>query len=57
MTDTTFYRWKRQFAWRGVSDWRELRRLRNEIHKRKQLVAALTSDKTIPRESLRQRNW
>jgi putative transposase len=52
VTETTFYRWKRQFAGLGVSELRELRLLRDENRKLKQVVADLTLDKQILRESL-----
>ena len=46
VTETTFYRWKRQYAGLGVSE------LREENRKLKQVVADLTLDKQILRESL-----
>jgi putative transposase len=52
VTETTFYRWKRQYAGLGVSELRELWQLRDENRKLKQLVADLTLDKQILRESL-----
>jgi len=52
VTETTFYRWKRQYAGLGVSELRELRQLREENRKLKQVVADLTLDKQILRESL-----
>jgi putative transposase len=55
VTETTFYRWKRQYAGLGVSELRELRQLREENRKLKQVVADLTLDKQILRESLRKK--
>ena len=52
ITETTFYRWKRRFAGLDVSDVRELKQLREENRKLKQLVAELSLDKTILREAL-----
>ena len=52
ITDTTFYRWKRRFAGLDVSEVRELKQLREENRKLKQLVADLSLDKTILREAL-----
>lgn len=55
VTETTFYRWKRQYAGLGVSELRELRQLRDENRQLKQLVADLTLDKQILRESLQKK--
>jgi putative transposase len=52
-SETTVYRWKRQYGEMGVSELRELRQLRDENRKLKQVVADLTLDKTILQESLR----
>lgn len=52
VTETTFYRWKKHYSGLGVSELRELRVLREENRKLKQLVADLTLDKHILRESL-----
>ena len=56
ITETTFYRWKRKFGNLGVSELRELKQLRDENRKLKQLVADLSLDKTILREALK-RKW
>jgi putative transposase len=56
ITETTFYRWKRRFAGLDVSEVRELKQLRDENRKLKQLVADLSLDKTILREALG-KNW
>ena len=47
ITETTFYRWKRKYGGLGVPELRELRQLREENRKLKQLVADLILDKTI----------
>jgi putative transposase len=56
ITEATFYRWKKQVGALGVSELRELRQLREENRKLKQVVADLTLDKTILQESLK-RKW
>ena len=53
ISDTTFFRWKKQYGSLGVSELRELRQLREENRKLKGLVADLTLDKQILQESLR----
>lgn len=55
ITETTFYRWKRQYAGLGISELREMRELREENRRLKQAVADLTLDKTILQESLRKK--
>jgi putative transposase len=55
VTETTFYRWKRQYGGMGVSELRELRQLRDENRTLKQVVADLSLDKTILQESLRKK--
>ena len=55
VTETTFYRWKKKYGGLGVSELRELRQLRDENRKLKQLVADLSLDKTILQESLRKK--
>lgn len=53
--ESTFYRWKRQYGGMGVSELRELRQLRDENRKLKQVVADLSLDKTILQESQRKK--
>jgi putative transposase len=48
----TFYTWRRKFAGMGVSELRELRQLREENKKLKQLVADLSLDKHMLQEVL-----
>ncbi len=55
ITQTTFYRWKSKYGGLGVPELRELRQLRDENRKLKQLVADLSLDKTILQESLRKK--
>jgi putative transposase len=45
ITETTFYRWRNKYEGVGESDSHELRELRNENQKLKQLVADLMLDK------------
>ncbi|WP_439644002.1 IS3 family transposase [Gemmatimonas sp.] len=47
VTEQTFYRWKKKFGELGTPEIRELRQLREENRKLKQLVADLSLDKTI----------
>ena len=55
VTETTFYRWKKKFGGLGVPELSELRQLREENRKLKQVVADLTLDKHIINEALRKR--
>jgi putative transposase len=52
VTETTFYRWKKQYTGLDVSELRELRQLREENRRLKDVVADLTLDKTILRDPL-----
>ena len=52
VSEQTFYRWKKRFGALGLSELRELRQLREENRKLKQVVADLTLDKTILKEAL-----
>jgi putative transposase len=47
-----FYSWKRRYAGLGLSELRELRQLREENRKLKDIVADLTLDKHILQEVL-----
>lgn len=53
VTEQTFYRWKKRYGSLGTPEIRELRQLRDENKKLKQLVADLTLDKHILQESLK----
>ncbi len=55
VSQATFFRWKKRFGSLGVPEIRELRQLRDENGKLKQLVADLSLDKTILQESLRKK--
>jgi len=52
VTEATYSRWKKQFTGLDVSELRELRQIRDENKKLKQLVAELTLDKAVLREAL-----
>jgi len=45
ISQQTFYTWRRKFAGMGVAELRELRQLRQENRRLKQLVADLSLDK------------
>lgn len=47
ITETTFYRWKRKFGGIGTPELRELRQLRDENKKLRQVVADLTLDRVM----------
>lgn len=55
ITETTFYRWKRKYHGMGTPELRELRQLRDENRKLKQVVADLTLDRTMLQEALRKK--
>jgi putative transposase len=55
ITEQSFYRWKRKYGQLGTPEIRELRQLRDENKKLKQLVADLTLDKHILQESLKKK--
>ncbi len=48
--EATFYNWKKKYGVMGVSEARELRQLREENSKLKQLVADLSLDKYMLQE-------
>jgi putative transposase len=52
VSEQTFYTWKRKYAGMGISELRELRQLREENRKLKQLVADLMLDKHMLQEVL-----
>jgi putative transposase len=52
ISEQTCYRWKKQLGDISTSELKELRQLREENRKLKQLVADLSLDKTILREAL-----
>ena len=55
VSEQTFYRWKKQFAGLGLQELRELRSLRHENAKLKQVVADLTLDRHILQEIVRKK--
>jgi putative transposase len=55
ISQATFFRWKKTYGSLGVPELRELRQLREENHRLKQLVADLSLDKSILQESLRKK--
>ena len=55
VSSATFFRWKRIYGSLGVPEVRELRQLREENKKLKQLVADLSLDKTILQEAMRKK--
>ena len=54
-TETTFYRWKKQYAGMGISELRELRQTREENAKLKRIVADLTLDRQMLQELLKKK--
>ena len=52
VTEATFYRWKKTYAGLDLHELRELRQLRDENRRLKQVLADLTLDKTILRDAL-----
>ena len=56
ISEQTCYLWKKRFGDLGTAEVRELRQLREENRKLKQVVADLTLDKTILKEALG-KNW
>ena len=55
VSEQTFYRWKKQFNGLGLQELRELRSLRHENSKLKQVVADLTLDRHILQEIVRKK--
>jgi len=56
VSQASFFRWRKQYGGMGVFELRELRQLREENKKLKQLVADLSLDKTILQDALR-KEW
>jgi putative transposase len=52
VTETTFYRWKKQYTGLDVSELRELKQLRDENRRLKGVDADLTLDKAMLRDAL-----
>ena len=56
MTEQTFYRWKKQFGGLGVNELRELRKLREENRRLKQIVADQALD-IVMLKDINSKNW
>lgn len=52
ISEQTYYRWRKRFGGVGTAEVRELRQLREENRKLKQVVADLMLDKQILKEAL-----
>ena len=52
VSEATYYRWKKRYGSLGVSEFRELRQLREENRKLKRLVADLSLDKAMLQDVL-----
>lgn len=52
ITEQTWYRWKKKYGGLGVGEVRELKQLREENRKLKQMVADLSLDKQMLQEVL-----
>ena len=55
ISEQTFYRWKAKYAGREVDQVRQMKQLRDENTRLKQLVAELTLDKTMLQDVLRKK--
>jgi putative transposase len=55
ISEQTFYRWKAKYAGLEVDQLRQMKQLRNENTRLKQLVAELTLDKTMLQDVLRKK--
>ncbi len=55
VSEQTFYRGKKKYGSLGTPELRELRQLRDENRKLKQLVADLSLDRTILQDALRKK--
>ena len=55
VSQASFFRWKKKFGGLGVPELRELRQLRDENKRLKQLVGDLSLDKTILQEAIRKK--
>jgi putative transposase len=55
VSEATFYNWRKRFSGMGVSEIREMRQLREENAKLKQLVADLRLDKHMLQEVISKR--
>lgn len=55
VSEVTFYRWKKKYSGLDLPELRELRQLREENRKLKQLVADLSLDKVMLQDVLRKK--
>ncbi len=55
VSEATFYNWKKKYGGLGVSELRELRQLKEENAKLKQMVADLSLDKHMLQEVLKKK--
>lgn len=55
ISEATFYNWKNNFSGLGVTEQRSLRQLEYENQRLKKLVAALSLDKEMLQEVLKQK--
>lgn len=55
ISEVTFYNWKKKFSGLGVTELRRLRQLEDENQRLKKLVAALSLDKEMLQEVLKQK--
>lgn len=56
MAEQTFYRWKKQYGGLSVSELRELKRLREENRRLKQIVADQALD-IVALKDINSKNW
>jgi len=56
VSEATLYSWKKKYAGMGVGEIRELRQLRDENRRLKQMVADLSLDKHIMQEVLQKKD-
>jgi len=55
ISQATYFRWRKSYGGLGVGELRELRQLRDENRRLKQLVADLSLDRTILQDALRKK--
>ena len=55
ITEQTYYRWKAKYAGLAVDQVRQIKQLRDENTRLKQLVAELSLDKTMLQDGLRKK--
>ena len=55
ISDATFYNWKKKYGGLGVSELRELRQLKDENARLKQMVADLSLDKQMLQDVIKKK--